>query len=140
MVNYSYISFVLIIPLVVFLLTGLFGKRMPALSGILGTVGMLTAACLSYFAAYQYFIVGGRVDGVFPAVIAFKQAWLHFSPSLSIDFGIMLDPISVMMLVVVTTVSLMVHLYSMGYMHEKKGIQLIMHSCPSSAFPCWDWW
>jgi NADH-quinone oxidoreductase subunit L len=118
--NFSYISFVLIIPLIVFLITGLFGKKMPALSGILGTVGMLAAACLSYFAAYQYFIVGKRVEGIFPTLIVFKQTWLQFTPSLSIDIGIMLDPISVMMLVVVTTVSLMVHLYSIGYMHGEE--------------------
>src|SRR6185295_7169124 len=99
---------------------GLFGKKMPALSGILGTVGMSGAACLSYFAAYQYFVVVGRVEGVFPTVLAFKQSWLQFTPSLGIDFGIMLDPISVMMLVVVTTVSLMVHLYSIGYMHGEE--------------------
>lgn len=121
MENYSYIAFVLIIPLMVFLITGLFGKKIPALSGILGTLGMLTAACLSYFAAYQYFVAGGRgVDGLYPTVMAFKQTWLQFSPSLSIDIGIMLDPISVMMLVVVTTVSLMVHLYSIGYMHGEE--------------------
>ena len=121
--NYFYISFVLIIPLVVFLVTGLFGKSrvlVTALSGILGTLGIFAAACLSYFAAYNYFIVGGRVDGVFPTIMAFKQIWLQFSPSLSIDFGIMLDPISVMMLVVVTTVSPMVHLYSIGYMHGEE--------------------
>ena len=35
---------------------------------------------------------------------------------MSIDMGIILDPISVMMLVVVTFVSLMVHIYSLGYM------------------------
>ncbi|MBI3502521.1 MAG: NADH-quinone oxidoreductase subunit L [Bacteroidetes bacterium] len=120
MQNYSYISLVLIIPLAVFLVTGLFGKKFQLLSGILGTVGMLAATCLSYFAAYKYFIVGGRADGIYPTIIAFKQTWLHFSPTLSIDFGIMLDPISVMMLVVVTTVSLMVHLYSIGYMHGEE--------------------
>ncbi len=120
MQNYSYIGLVLLIPLVVFLITGLFGKRFQSFSGILGTAGMLSAAMLSYFAAYQYFVVVGRVDGVFPAVIAFKQTWLQFTPSLSIDIGIMLDPISVMMLVVVTTVSFMVHLYSIGYMHGEE--------------------
>ncbi|MFI5163668.1 MAG: NADH-quinone oxidoreductase subunit L [Bacteroidia bacterium] len=121
MQNFSYILLVLIIPLTVFVITGLFGKKFSALSGILGTVGMLAAALLSYFAACQYFIVGGRgSDGLFPTVIAFKQTWLHFSPSLSIDIGIMLDPISIMMLVVVTTVSLMVHFYSIGYMHGEE--------------------
>ena len=42
---------------------------------------------------------------------------LHF------DLGILLDPISVMMLIVISTVSLMVHIYSFGYMHGEKGFQ-----------------
>lgn len=121
MQNYSYILLVLIIPLAVFLITGLFGKRFQQFSGILGTTGMLVAAILSYYAAYEYFIVGCRsADCTWPAIIAFKQTWLQFSPSLSIDMGIMVDSISVMMLVVVTTISLMVHLYSIGYMHGEE--------------------
>ena len=121
MQNFSYISLVLIIPLAIFLITGLFGKRFQSFSGILGTVGMLVAACLSYFAAYQYFILGSRgEDCTWSAIIAFKQTWLQFSPSLSIDMGIMVDSISVMMLIVVTTVSLMVHIYSIGYMHGEE--------------------
>ncbi|MFM7726222.1 MAG: proton-conducting transporter membrane subunit, partial [Flavobacteriales bacterium] len=41
---------------------------------------------------------------------------MQFGDRLSIDMGLLLDPISCMMLVVVTFVSLMVHLYSIGYM------------------------
>ena len=37
--------------------------------------------------------------------------------------GILLDPISVMMLIVITTVSFMVHIYSFGYMHGERGFQ-----------------
>ena len=43
--------------------------------------------------------------------------------SLHFDMGIMLDPISVMMLIVISTVSLMVHIYSFGYMHGERGFQ-----------------
>ncbi|HWC52370.1 MAG TPA: NADH-quinone oxidoreductase subunit L, partial [Chitinophagaceae bacterium] len=43
-------------------------------------------------------------------------SWLQFASGTSIDMGITLDPISVMMLVVVTFVSLMVHIFSLGYM------------------------
>ncbi|MFX8762476.1 NAD(P)H-quinone oxidoreductase subunit F, partial [Acinetobacter baumannii] len=46
----------------------------------------------------------------------FKYTWLSFSDTVSIDMGALLDPISVMMLVVVTFVSLMVHIFSLGYM------------------------
>ena len=48
--------------------------------------------------------------------LPFKYTWLAFSENVSIDMGIILDPISVMMLVVVTFVSLMVHIFSLGYM------------------------
>jgi len=121
MVGYSYIALILLLPLSVFVITGLFGKKIPALSGVLGTVSMLICALLAYFTAYEYFFVKGRgADGVFPTIIALTHTWLNFSPSLSIDMGIMVDPISVMMLVVVTTVSLMVHLYSIGYMHGEE--------------------
>lgn len=121
MQNYSYIVFVLAIPLAVFVITGLFGKKFQQLSGILGTAGMFIAACLSYYCAYQYFILGGRgEDCAWPAITAFHQTWLQFTPTLEIEMGIMLDSISVMMLVVVTTVSFMVHLYSIGYMHGEE--------------------
>jgi NADH-quinone oxidoreductase subunit L len=49
-------------------------------------------------------------------LVPLQYTWLEFSPALSIDMGIILDPISVMMLVVVTFVSLMVHIYSLAYM------------------------
>src|SRR5678815_5424111 len=49
-------------------------------------------------------------------MIPLQYTWLEFSPGLSIDMGIMLDPISVMMLVVVSIISLMVHIYSLTYM------------------------
>ena len=49
--------------------------------------------------------------------------WLPFTTNLHIDMGIMLDPISVLMLVVISTVSLMVHIYSFGYMKGEKGFQ-----------------
>src|SRR4030095_2933257 len=52
----------------------------------------------------------------YPKLVPLNYTWLRFSSSLSIDMGIILDPISVMMIVVVTFVSLMVHIYSLSYM------------------------
>ena len=49
--------------------------------------------------------------------------WLRFTEHLYINLGILLDPISVMMLVVISTVSLMVHIYSLGYMKGEKGFE-----------------
>ncbi|MBK7036643.1 MAG: NADH-quinone oxidoreductase subunit L [Bacteroidetes bacterium] len=117
MSNYNYIALIPLLPLAGFLLLGLFGRRyFNKVSGILGTLLLGVSAILSLVAAYQYFIADGMVDGVYPVIEPFKYTWLQFTDSLSIDMGIILDPISVMMLVVVTFVSLMVHIYSLGYM------------------------
>jgi NADH-quinone oxidoreductase subunit L len=48
---------------------------------------------------------------------------LQFTDKLHIDLGVLLDPISVMMLIVVSTVSFMVHIYSIGYMKGEKGFE-----------------
>ena len=49
-------------------------------------------------------------------MLAYDAAWLNFSPGLTANIGMYLDPISVMMLVVVTVISLLVNIYSVGYM------------------------
>ena len=61
-------------------------------------------------------MIDGKVNDVYQSFIPIKYTWLSFTANISIDMGIVLDPISVMMLVVVTVVSLMVHIFSLGYM------------------------
>ena len=111
-----------LIPFFIFLFLGLAGHKFkPAFAGIVGTSGMFLSFLLSLVVAYQYFFVEGLKDGVYQQIIAFNSTWLRMTDSLVISMGSLIDPISVMMLVVVTTVSLMVHLYSNGYMHGEKG-------------------
>jgi len=113
----SYIPLIPLLPLAGFLLLSFFGKKQfKSLSGIIGTGFLFVAAVLSVYAAYQYFFVDGKVDGIYRSVTVVKYSWLQFSEGLSIDMGVVLDPISAMMLVVVTVVSLMVHIFSIGYM------------------------
>lgn len=76
----------------------------------------MVSAVLSLYTAYNYFFVDGKVEDSYQTITAIKFTWLSFSENVSIDMGIILDPISVMMLVVVTFVSLMVHIFSLGYM------------------------
>jgi NADH-quinone oxidoreductase subunit L len=98
-------------------LLGLFGRKyLPNVAGFIGTASLFTSTILSFVAAKQYFFEDGKVNGVYQKIVAFKYVWLEFSPNVSIDMGIIVDPISVMMLVVVTSVSLMVHVFSLGYM------------------------
>ena len=117
MSNYLYILWIPLLPLATFVLLGLFGRKYFAkTAGIIGTASLLTSTVLSFIAAKQYFFVYGKVNGVYQKIIALKYTWLQFSPNVSIDMGIIVDPISVMMLIVVTSVSLMVHVFSLGYM------------------------
>ncbi|MEY4279578.1 MAG: NADH-quinone oxidoreductase subunit [Bacteroidota bacterium] len=117
MSNYLYILWIPLLPLATFLVLGLFGRKyLSGIAGLLGTASLLTSTILSLIAAKQYFFVDGKVNGVFQKIVALKYTWLEFSPNVSIDLGIIVDPISVMMLVVVTSVSLMVHVFSLGYM------------------------
>lgn len=117
MVYSSYIALIPLLPLAGFVLLGLFGRKyLKRSSGIIGTGLLLVSTVLSIYAAYNYFFVDGKVNGVYQSITAVKYTWLSFSENVSIDMGIILDPISVMMLVVVTFVSLMVHIFSLGYM------------------------
>src|SRR6187200_1376551 len=116
--NYaSYIAMIPLLPLAGFVLLGIFGRKyFKNSSGIIGTGLLLVSAVLSLYTAYNYFFVDGKVGEAYQTITAIKFTWLSFSENVSIDMGIILDPISVMMLVVVTFVSLMVHIFSLGYM------------------------
>jgi NADH-quinone oxidoreductase subunit L len=119
--NITYILFIPFIPLAIFLLLGIFNQQIkPAVSGYIGVMGLAVSAALSYYTAYQYFYVLGKVDGVYQTIVE-KTVWMNFTDTLHIDMGILIDPISVMMLIVVTTISLMVHIYSRGYMKGDDG-------------------
>jgi NADH-quinone oxidoreductase subunit L len=117
MSSYLFIVLIPLIPLVTFVVLGLAGRKyFPTSAGIIGTTSLLASTLLSFYTAYNYFFVDGKVSGAYQKIEAMKFTWLQFSPTLSIDMGILLDPISVMMLVVVSFVSLMVHIFSLGYM------------------------
>ena len=117
MSNYNYITLIPLLPLAGFILLGLFGRKyFKTFSGIIGCMVLLVTAALALYAAYHYFFVDGKVGDSYQTLVPIKYTWLRFSSSLSIDMGIILDPISVMMLVVVSFVSLMVHIFSLGYM------------------------
>lgn len=120
----EYTILILILPLLSFLLLGLAGMKMkPTVAGAIGTLVLGTVTVLSYVTAYLFFTAGRDASGVYPTQIPLNFVWLPMTESLHIDLGILLDPISVMMLVVITTVSLMVHIYSFGYMNGEKGFQ-----------------
>lgn len=122
----DYTILILLLPFFSFLLLGVFGKWFShKAAGLMGTAVLGVVAVLAYYTAFQYFFQTPRTaEGVLPTLMPYNYQWLpFFVKGLSFDMGIMLDPISVMMLIVITTVSLMVHIYSFGYMHGERGFQ-----------------
>lgn len=121
--DYSYSFLILLLPFLSFVVLGLAGMKMShKTAGLIGTVSLGLVTLVSYATAFTYFTAERCADGAFATVVPYNFTWLPLG-RLSFDLGIMLDPISVMMLVVISTVSLMVHIYSFGYMHGEKGFQ-----------------
>jgi NADH-quinone oxidoreductase subunit L len=117
MLSTSLIILIPLLPLFTFVLIALAGRKyFPSFCGILGTLSLLISFVLAATVAYDYFFLVSKVGDTYQQMIPLKMTWLQFSPNVSIDMGIMLDPISVMMIGVVTLISLMVHFYSLGYM------------------------
>ncbi len=119
---------ILALPLAMFLFLGLCGHKMShRLAGIFGTAGMGVTMVLAYITAFTYSFSGSPefVDAenhVRLQAVIFNQDWLSFTDSLVIRLGFLLDPISALLLVVITTISFMVHLYSNGYMRDHHGV------------------
>lgn len=123
MQSYDYTLWIPVIPLAIFLFLGILGHKLkPSLAGILGTAGLGIVTLLSYLTAIHYFW-GVESAETMQTLISYNFTWLAFSETLVISMGILLDPISAMMLVVISTVSLMVHIYSLGYMKGEPGFQ-----------------
>ncbi|MCM1309604.1 MAG: NADH-quinone oxidoreductase subunit L [Bacteroides sp.] len=119
---------ILCLPLLGFLVLGLLGPKMShKAAGWYGVLSMGTTLVLAYYTAFTYFFSGDAAfiteAGQRLQYIVFNTTWLEFYDKLVISLGFLLDPISALLLVVITTISFCVHLYSLGYMEGEKGFQ-----------------
>ena len=120
---YSYSFLILMLPALSFVILALAGMKMShKTAGLIGTTSLGLVTVLSYWTAFAYFTAERTAEGAFATLVPYNFTWLPLG-NLHFDMGILLDPISVMMLIVISTVSLMVHIYSFGYMHGEKGFQ-----------------
>jgi len=77
-------------------------------AGILGIIANGTLAVIAYTVAFTYFFSGDAnfiIDGVRQQYQVFDVTWLAFTQDLVVNIGFLLDPISALMLVVITTIS-----------------------------------
>ena len=102
---------IVFLPLLGSAIAGLFGRLLGARPSELVTTGLLfVSAALSVAAFYDVALQGH-------SYIIQIMPWIH-SGDFAVDWTVRIDSITAVMLVVVTGVSSLVHLYSIGYMHE----------------------
>ncbi len=120
----EYTIFILLLPFLSFLFLGLMDSKIShRTAGLIGSLSLGAVTVLSYLTAFNYFTRPRLADGTWETLMPYNFEWLPFTETLRIDLGILLDPISVLMLIVISTVSLMVHIYSFGYMKGETGFQ-----------------
>jgi NADH-quinone oxidoreductase subunit L len=102
-------------PLLGAIVAGLFGKVIGRTWTHRFTILMVAVSFAASVAIFQDVLAGNTFNGP-------VYQWLTAGDT-SIDVGFMIDQLTVMMMLVVTFVSLMVHIYTIGYMSEDKGYQ-----------------
>ncbi|MGE7369815.1 NADH-quinone oxidoreductase subunit L [Neorhizobium sp. NPDC001467] len=105
---------IVFLPLIGFLIAGLFGRQIGAKASEYVTTGlMIVAAILSWIVFFD--VALGHSEGeVIKAVV---MRWIQ-SGGIDVEWTFRIDTLSAIMFVVVNTVSTLVHLYSIGYMHH----------------------
>ncbi|TAL80529.1 MAG: NADH-quinone oxidoreductase subunit L, partial [Beijerinckiaceae bacterium] len=105
---------IVFLPLLGFLIAGCFGRLMgPRPSEVITTSLLFVSAVLAWI------VFAGFLSGQSSLQVSVLGGWIN-SGSLKIDWNLRVDTLTAVMLVVVTTVSSLVHLYSIGYMNEDK--------------------
>lgn len=109
------VALIPLFPLIGFLINGFFGKKISkGLSGTIASVSILASFILSIlvFADLQASQVKVYVVNVF--------SWIT-SGNLNIPFEFLVDPLSSWFLLIITGIGFLIHIYSMGYMHDDEG-------------------
>lgn len=101
-----------LLPALAFAIIGLFTRPARGLSAALTILSIALAAVLSYGVFLQ--VLGG-------ATLDQSVPWITLGDARAFVFGWQVDPLTAVMLVVVTSVSLLVQIYSLGYMHGDPG-------------------
>lgn len=112
LLDYAWI--VVLLPLVSAVAIAAFGKKLPGKGSELGILSLAIAFVLSVLIAWQTF-VNSPMD---PVEHAFR--WSPLGGGFVFELGMLVDGLTAMMLLLVSTVSLMVHIYSREYMHGEE--------------------
>jgi NADH-quinone oxidoreductase subunit L len=103
-----------ILPLIGFIINGLLGKRLPkSVVGFLGTSVVVGSFLLSYITFNEVCTTGLEINQT-------VYTWMQIG-SLKFDISFLADQLSTQMMLIITGIGALIHLYSIGYMHEEEG-------------------
>ena len=105
------ITLLLISPLIGFLINGLFGKWLKNVSGWIASIAVLISFIISAFFVFPAVRGGGEL----------KETLYEWIPIQSFDIGFHVDALTTVMLLVITGVGFLIHIYSIGYMSHDSG-------------------
>ncbi|MHB1399150.1 MAG: NADH-quinone oxidoreductase subunit L [Trichloromonadaceae bacterium] len=103
-------------PLLGAIINGLLGKKIKN-EKVIGAIGTLAIASSFVVSCTYFFRLLGDSEKVHQQVLG---SWMTVG-KLQVDWGFLLDPLSALMIMVVTGVGSLIHLYSIGYMHGEEG-------------------
>ncbi len=101
-----------LLPFTGFLIAGLLGKYLKERAAYVAIAGVAGAFLLSFNALLE--VLGGTI------VNENLYTWISLG-AFQVNVGFQIDQLTVVMLMVVTTLSTLIHIYSVGYMHGDKG-------------------
>ncbi len=118
--NFAPLGLIPLMPVIGALINGLLGRHLPKWLVGLNAVGSMATAFLISAASVAFMIYKGEPGGhgmVYPE-LGFKAFTWFAGGGLQIDFAFALDPLSSVMILIITGVGTLIHIYSIGYMWE----------------------
>ena len=105
---------IILLPLFGFLFNGLLGKNLPKIVvGSVATLVVFSSFCIALYLFFNFNTEGGPV-----IVKAFE--WFRVN-GIQVNFAFQIDQLSLMMILIITGIGSLIHLYSIGYMGHDKG-------------------
>jgi NADH-quinone oxidoreductase subunit L len=113
----DYVWLIPLFPLIGFLINGLVGKSLP--KSVVGTIGA-TAVGLSFLVTVAIFLEVLKLPADARSIEKVVYTWIASGP-FKVSVAFLIDPLSLIMLLVVSGVSTLIHIYSIGYMYDDEG-------------------
>lgn len=114
---YTATALVVLLPLLGFIINGIWGHKLsqPAVSTI--ACGAVVSAFALSLALFMHYLGGDHSA----AVLINYFEWLPIGANYTAQFGFLIDALSLQMLLIITGIGSLIHVYSIGYMHHDEG-------------------